>query len=194
MTINVLNGDVPTTGLTISQITTAPSNRTVIINGNGNNTITYTPNSGFTGSTDSFVYEVQNGAGIDTATVTVTVAGTDFDKDGIVDSTDIDDDNDGILDTEEGDTDFDNDGTINRLDLDADGDGINDLEESGLRELNRILSMRMATDKSMQAKPLDQTAWPMYWNLWRISPITPAVAMRKHWSILIPIPIPISST
>jgi len=154
VTINVLNGDVPTTGLTISQITTAPSNRTVIIN--GNNSITYTPNSGFTGSTDSFVYEVQNGAGIDTATVTVTVAGTDFDKDGIVDSTDIDDDNDGILDTEEGDTDFDNDGTINRLDLDADGDGINDLEESGLRELNRILSMRMATDKMMD--------WPISWR------------------------------
>ncbi len=59
---------------------------------------------------------------------------TDSDGDGIVNGSDLDDDNDGILDTEEGEGDFDADGLINRLDLDADGDGIHDFEESGLRE------------------------------------------------------------
>ena len=59
---------------------------------------------------------------------------TDSDGDSILNSIDIDDDNDGILDAQEGDGDFDSDGIINRLDLDADGDGINDLEESGLHK------------------------------------------------------------
>ncbi len=59
---------------------------------------------------------------------------TDSDGDSILNRIDIDDDNDGILDTQETDGDFDNDGIINRLDLDADGDGINDLEESGLHK------------------------------------------------------------
>ncbi len=131
VTINVLNGDAPPTGLTVTQIVTGSINGTAIIN--DDNTITYTPNDGFVGA-DSFEYEVQNAAGAATATVSVTVTGSDFDNDGIADSNDIDDDNDGILDTEEGDEDFDKDGIINRLDLDADGDGINDLEESGLRE------------------------------------------------------------
>ena len=129
--INVLNNDTPTTGLTVSQITTAPANGNAVIN-NADNTVTYTPVSGFTG-TNTFVYEINGMGGTDTATVTVTI-GPDADNDGIVDSIDIDDDNDGILDSIEGDGDFDNDGTINRLDLDSDGDGINDLEESGLRE------------------------------------------------------------
>lgn len=58
----------------------------------------------------------------------------DFDKDGINDDVDLDDDNDGIIDADEGTGDLDNDGMPNRLDLDSDGDGINDLEESGLDE------------------------------------------------------------
>lgn len=50
----------------------------------------------------------------------------DSDGDGIYDETDIDDDNDGILDTVEGIGDTDLDGVINSLDLDADNDGIPD--------------------------------------------------------------------
>jgi uncharacterized repeat protein (TIGR01451 family) len=58
----------------------------------------------------------------------------DTDNDGIPDATDIDDDNDGILDTVEGPpgTDTDGDGVPDSLDLDTDNDGINDLVESGL--------------------------------------------------------------
>lgn len=64
----------------------------------------------------------------------------DSDNDGIPNSTDIDDDNDGILDTVEGSgaVDTDGDGVTDSLDLDSDNDGINDLLESGLNtiELN----------------------------------------------------------
>jgi uncharacterized repeat protein (TIGR01451 family) len=54
----------------------------------------------------------------------------DTDGDGIPDFVDVDDDNDGILDTVEGDGDDDNDGIPNRLDLDSDNDGIPDNVEA----------------------------------------------------------------
>ena len=52
----------------------------------------------------------------------------DTDKDGIKDADDIDDDNDGILDTAEGNsvTDTDGDGTPDSRDLDSDNDGVLD--------------------------------------------------------------------
>ncbi|MEM7246800.1 MAG: hypothetical protein AAF533_15720, partial [Acidobacteriota bacterium] len=58
----------------------------------------------------------------------------DSDGDTITDDIDIDDDNDGILDTDEGDgaVDTDMDGTPDSLDLDSDNDGIFDVQESGL--------------------------------------------------------------
>ena len=62
---------------------------------------------------------------------TTSQACTDSDGDGVPDETDVDDDNDGILDTIEGSDDTDGDGTINSLDLDSDGDGCNDVEEAG---------------------------------------------------------------
>jgi hypothetical protein len=70
---------------------------------------------------------------------------SDTDGDGIPDLVDIDDDNDGILDTVEdaGCTpsaltcDTDGDGIINSLDLDSDNDGINDVDEALLPDLNR---------------------------------------------------------
>ena len=55
----------------------------------------------------------------------------DTDGDGIPDHNDLDDDNDGILDTVEGNSDADGDGIMNRLDLDSDNDGINDVIEAG---------------------------------------------------------------
>ncbi|WP_157943738.1 MULTISPECIES: Ig-like domain-containing protein [Arenibacter] len=57
--------------------------------------------------------------------------GTDTDGDGLCNSTDEDDDNDGITDTVEGSTDFDNDGIPNHEDLDSDNDGIPDVVETG---------------------------------------------------------------
>ena len=53
----------------------------------------------------------------------------DYDGDGICNSSDLDDDNDGILDATEGNDDTDNDGIPNRLDLDSDGDGCSDVIE-----------------------------------------------------------------
>ena len=55
----------------------------------------------------------------------------DCDNDLIPNHIDEDDDNDGILDTEETFTDFDLDGRPNTLDLDADGDGCSDVLEAG---------------------------------------------------------------
>ncbi|WP_343328723.1 T9SS type A sorting domain-containing protein [Polaribacter staleyi] len=54
----------------------------------------------------------------------------DYDGDGVADIYDIDDDNDGVLDTVEGDVDTDNDGIPNRLDLDSDGDDCPDTIEA----------------------------------------------------------------
>ena len=58
----------------------------------------------------------------------------DFDQDGIINSVDLDDDNDGILDTEETGGDLDGDGVPNWFDLDSDGDGCKDVKEAGLED------------------------------------------------------------
>ena len=66
--------------------------------------------------------------------VTITTCSPDTDGDGINDIVDLDDDNDGILDTVEDaqlSADVDGDGIPNRLDLDSDNDGINDVIEAG---------------------------------------------------------------
>ena len=55
----------------------------------------------------------------------------DSDGDGICDEDDLDDDNDGIPDLEEGVADTDGDGVIDALDLDSDNDGIPDIIEAG---------------------------------------------------------------
>ena len=60
----------------------------------------------------------------------------DSDKDGVEDAIDVDKDNDGILDTEEGTEDIDNDGIPNYLDIDSDGDGCFDVKEAGYTDLD----------------------------------------------------------
>jgi hypothetical protein len=72
VTIPVLANDVDPDGdpLTVTAVTT-PANGAVVIN--ADNTVTYTPNLGFTG-TDTFTYTISDPGGLmDTATVTVTV-------------------------------------------------------------------------------------------------------------------------
>ena len=61
---------------------------------------------------------------------------TDNDQDGIHDGIDLDDDNDGILDTLEdiGNNDVDNDLTINSFDTDSDNDGCPDVTEAGFTD------------------------------------------------------------
>ncbi|WP_416223649.1 beta strand repeat-containing protein, partial [Tenacibaculum ascidiaceicola] len=53
--------------------------------------------------TDTFFYEISDGVSSDTANLVITIngSGTDPDGDGIADRLDLDDDNDGILDSEE---------------------------------------------------------------------------------------------
>ncbi|MDZ7613065.1 MAG: GEVED domain-containing protein [Flavobacteriaceae bacterium] len=63
---------------------------------------------------------------------------TDTDGDGVPDLVDVDDDNDGILDTVEDngvvDRDTDGDGVSDRLDLDSDNDGCSDVIEAGFTD------------------------------------------------------------
>ena len=68
-------------------------------------TITYTPPASFTGTT-LFSYTIESGTALctvtDEGTVNITVTSTnDSDGDGLLNSVDLDDDNDGILDSEE---------------------------------------------------------------------------------------------
>ena len=69
---------------------------------------------------------------VTTNDATLSVFKPDFDSDGVPDDVDKDDDNDGIVDTVEGETtDTDNDGSPNSKDLDSDGDGCKDVIEAG---------------------------------------------------------------
>ena len=82
---------------------TQPANGTSVLN--GDQTVTYTPDPGFTG-TDSFTYLLRDNATCtftseqDTATVYITVY-PDTDGDSVADVSDWDDDNDGIYDSVE---------------------------------------------------------------------------------------------
>ena len=58
----------------------------------------------------------------------------DNDQDGIIDIIDLDDDNDGILDSVEGGGDTDGDGIPDWFDLDSDGDDCFDVEEAGFED------------------------------------------------------------
>jgi hypothetical protein len=72
-TIDVLANDTDANGdaLSVGQVSNLPSNGSIVVN--ANNTITYTPNTGFEG-TDSFTYiATDGGLNSNTATVTITV-------------------------------------------------------------------------------------------------------------------------
>ena len=119
-------------------LTTLPSNGVASANDNGtpndptDDYIAYTPNADFIGF-DSFTYTIEDGQGLigsangdrSTATVTIEVL-VDTDGDLVGDIYDIDDDNDGILDTTEGNNDSDGDSYPDSLDIDADNDGLPD--------------------------------------------------------------------
>ncbi len=115
-----------------------PSNGVASANDNGSpndptdDYILYTPNADYVGF-DSFTYTIEDGQGLigsangdrSTATVMIEVL-VDTDGDMVGDIYDIDDDNDGILDTTEGNNDTDGDGFADSLDIDSDNDGLPD--------------------------------------------------------------------
>ncbi len=116
-------------------ISVAPTHGTAVVNNNGtpnNQTddyVLYTPNANYVGI-DTFSYTIQDSNG-DTSTAVVNIEVlVDTDGDRVPDRRDIDDDNDGILDTTESVTDIDQDSYGNSLDIDADGDGIPDNVEA----------------------------------------------------------------
>ena len=118
-------------------IVSSPTYGTITLNGDG--TFSYTNSS--TGiDHDYFTYKGNDGS-VDSnvATVTVNIISTrDFDDDGIFDYIDLDDDNDGLLDSYEdsvgANDDLDGDGNVNSKDLDSDGDGCFDVTEVGLSD------------------------------------------------------------
>ncbi|AKA35858.1 VCBS protein [Flagellimonas lutaonensis] len=131
------DNDLPTVG---TLTTPVASNGTVSINDNGtpndpsDDTVTYTPNAGFTG-TDTFDYTICDNLGnCSTTTVTVVVtppavSDIDSDDDGIVDSFEdlnVDGDNDPSTNP----TDTDGDGIPDYLDIDSDDDGVPDNVEA----------------------------------------------------------------
>ena len=71
---------------------------------------------------------------IDASITLMISAALDCDQDGVRDDIDLDDDNDGILDTEETLDDLDSNGKGNSSDLDSDGDGCFDVIEAGLED------------------------------------------------------------
>ena len=68
---------------------------------------------------------------VDSAPQRFGIQGDDLDDDGLADSLDGDDDNDGISDAVEGTGDTDNDGIVDSLDGDSDNDGLPDAFEVG---------------------------------------------------------------
>ena len=92
--------------------------------------------------------------------------GTDTDGDGIADAIDTDDDNDGILDSEEGTGDTDNDGTPDYKDTDSDGDGCSDAKEAGFTDADEdgqvdgtgVNADGTVTDSDGYTSPLDGDA------------------------------------
>ncbi|MEO0728824.1 MAG: DUF4347 domain-containing protein, partial [Pseudomonadota bacterium] len=87
-----------------------PSGATITFQANGQYTFDPTTSSTYQAlndgdqATETFTYSIVDAGGVtDTAQVTITVNGlSDTDGDGVADVDDVDDDNDGILDTEEG--------------------------------------------------------------------------------------------
>jgi gliding motility-associated-like protein len=146
---NVLTNDTDVDGNTLSVTkftiggvdyaagTTAaiPNVGTIVVNADGS--YTFTPVANYSGTVPTITVTITDGTATATAPLDITVI-KDSDKDGIPDDIDLDDDNDGILDTVENAAcspasitcDTDGDGIPNSLDLDSDGDGLTDVLES----------------------------------------------------------------
>ena len=123
------NDDGPLGTTTLIDLGTGTAMGVVVVDADTGE-ITYTPTAAESGMDVTVVYQVCSDDGVNPpicmdATLTITVAGMDSDGDGVDDSVDLDDDNDGILDTDEVDAslpvpsaDDDSDGIPNYMDTD----------------------------------------------------------------------------
>ncbi len=91
--------------------------------------------------------------------------GIDSDGDGVNDDLDDDDDNDGLLDTLEGDTDPDGDGLPNRIDIDSDNDGICDIDEGQHILLKSGNTTKQPDVKTLAAVDTDADGTPDFIDL-----------------------------
>ncbi len=101
-------------------------------------------------TTISFEYELNGAVGNADAIEVIWELVCDFDLDDVPDSTDLDDDNDGILDTIELNgnplLDTDGDGFIDSMDLDSDDDGCSDVVEAGFTDPDMNGSLGLLPD------------------------------------------------
>ena len=143
MNDTIIAGDCKSTIIDVLQNDTDPDGNELTIpvvisdvevgslSANADGTFEYTPESGFEGQV-TFTYEIcdvqESEANQLCAQATVVInVGIDTDCDNVPDNIDIDADNDGILNTDDGITaDNDDDGIPNYLDIDSDNDGILD--------------------------------------------------------------------
>lgn len=96
LTINRINGAAVVTGSVIN----LPGQGTLTITNAATGAFSFVPNAGFSGPV-SFTYGVRDAFGVESAASARILVDKDTDGDAIRDSDDIDDDNDGILDTVE---------------------------------------------------------------------------------------------
>ena len=117
----------------------------------------------------------------------------DCDGDGFPNVTDIDDDNDGILDSVEGAGDADGDGIPNTCDLDSDGDGIFDIIEAGGTDANTDGMVDNFTDVTAAAAYQDSTGCDTNWTAIS-SPTTPSLTDDGNTDIANPFDFDIFGT
>ena len=140
-TLNVTKFTIGGVDYAAGTTATIPNVGTIVVNADG--TYTFTPVANYNGTVPTITVTISDGSATASAPLNITVI-KDSDKDGVPDDIDLDDDNDGILDTVENAAcspssitcDTDGDGIPNSLDLDSDGDGLMDVLEGGGTDAN----------------------------------------------------------
>tara|TARA_B100001173_G_C16030679_1_gene566687 strand:- start:280 stop:6750 length:6471 start_codon:yes stop_codon:yes gene_type:complete len=130
---------------------------------------------------------------LDASITLIITSALDCDRDGVPDDIDLDDDNDGILDTEETQEDFDQNGKGNSSDLDSDGDGCFDTVEAGFEDPDQdgILGSSpvevdaqgrvISSNGYTKAADLDNSGQYDYLEL----PVSPTISLQPSLSVVV---------